>query len=109
PEETLEVRKELRTVRRDLSVERRTLIGCEVERGVDERLEPQPLLTGHSLGWRTFSHEPSASRSSTRALTQSRSTVRVVTPNASAISSLVIPPKNRHSTTRARRASIRSR
>ena len=39
-------------------------------------------------------------------MTQSRCTVRTVTPSASAISASLRPPKNRHSTTWARRGSI---
>ena len=45
----------------------------------------------------------SARRSSMRAVTQSRCTVRTVTPNADAISASVSPPKKRHSTTRTSR------
>src|SRR5262245_9594569 len=52
------------------------------------------------LGW---AHDGCSSLSQrlshARALTQSRRTVRVVTPSASAISASSRPPKNRHSTT----------
>ena len=60
---------------------------------------------GHDDAARSRAQEASARRSSTRAFTQSRCTVRTVMPSASAVSSSVRPPKKRHSTTRASRGS----
>ena len=68
-----------------------------------------PLAPRQVLRWRRWpddssigdAHCESARRSSIRAFAQSRCTVRVVTPSASAVSSSLKPPKNRHSTTRA--------
>src|SRR5689334_11656207 len=57
---------------------------------------------GRSLATSTWYSRP-------RAFTQSRLTVRSVICSASAVSCSVIPPKNRHSTTRANRSSIVSR
>jgi hypothetical protein len=66
-----------------------------IERRREKLLDPAPALGG---GTRHAS--PSSRLSQARAMVQSRFTVAGDVPNASAVSSTLIPPKKRHSTTR---------
>src|SRR6266516_3195853 len=100
---TLEERRHLgpehRVVDAALFDERRPLRGLELQgtvRGIEHA--PPPRSGNRSTHRRARCSQPLA-------LVQSRRTVRAVTPNASAVSSSVNPPKKRHSTTRLSRSS----